>query len=200
MYRNFKKYKQKLIFYGFTLIELLVVVSIIGLLASIVMVAMNYARVKARDSRRVSDFRQITTALALYYDRYGVYPCGDADLSTFTFDTSNSSGFLNGRTSFTGNCINLGNGSPSYGLFTSNIVSQAWYKDPLNIAGLSIYVYHVDRQRQYYILYVRLESPSQDGKEANDGGFCSNIYEVGNGVGIIAPQHLVHFAPEECVP
>lgn len=58
----FKRYKSK----GFTLIELLVVISIISLLSSIVLAALNDARAKARDSRRISDLRQIHTALQLY--------------------------------------------------------------------------------------------------------------------------------------
>ena len=53
---------------GFTLIELLVVIAIIGLLASIVLVSLNTARQKARDSRRLSDIRQVAIALELYYD------------------------------------------------------------------------------------------------------------------------------------
>ncbi len=59
---------------GFTLIELLVVISIIGLLSSVVLVSMNSARLKARDGRRLSDMRQIQTALELYYDKNKQYP------------------------------------------------------------------------------------------------------------------------------
>lgn len=59
---------------GFTLIELLVVISIIGLLSSIVLTSVNSARAKARDARRIADFKQIQTALELFYDSQGRYP------------------------------------------------------------------------------------------------------------------------------
>ena len=59
---------------GFTLIELLVVVAIIGLLSTLSIVALNTARAKARDARRVSDIKQIQTALELYYNDNAAYP------------------------------------------------------------------------------------------------------------------------------
>lgn len=59
---------------GFTLIELLVVIAIIGLLSSIVLASLNTARVKARNAKRFSDFRQIQIALDAYYNDHGSYP------------------------------------------------------------------------------------------------------------------------------
>ena len=53
---------------GFTLIELLVVIAIIGILTSIVVANLGTARQKARDTKRVSDVKQLQLALALYAD------------------------------------------------------------------------------------------------------------------------------------
>ena len=53
---------------GFTLVELLIVISIIGILSSLAIVSLNSARVKARDAQRGADFKQLYTALSLYYD------------------------------------------------------------------------------------------------------------------------------------
>lgn len=62
---------------GFTLIELLVVIAIIGILSSVVLVSLNTARMKARDTRRIADLNQIRLALELYYDDKGYYPPTD---------------------------------------------------------------------------------------------------------------------------
>lgn len=66
---------------GFTLIELLVVVAIIGLLSTLSIVALNSARAKSRDARRVADVKQIQTALELYYNDNGQYPGSTASLT-----------------------------------------------------------------------------------------------------------------------
>ena len=80
MLQIFRKNKK-----GFTLIELLVVIAVIGLLASIVLVSMGPARKKAKDTRRMTDLKQISSAMELYYgepicnggqDRYATTTAG----------------------------------------------------------------------------------------------------------------------------
>jgi prepilin-type N-terminal cleavage/methylation domain-containing protein len=61
---------------GFTLIEILVVVAIIGILASVVLVGLGPAQKRGRDARRLSDLKQVQTALELYYNKCGYYPGG----------------------------------------------------------------------------------------------------------------------------
>ena len=59
---------------GFTLIELLVVIAIIGILSTLAVVALNSARQRSRDAKRVSDIRQIQTALELAFSETNNYP------------------------------------------------------------------------------------------------------------------------------
>lgn len=70
---------------GFTLIELLVVIAIIGVLSTLAVIALGNARTKARDSKRMSDLKQISSALELYYADNSTYPTiitpGDSLLS-----------------------------------------------------------------------------------------------------------------------
>jgi general secretion pathway protein G len=73
---------------GFTLIELLVVIAIIGLLSTLAVVALNNARQKSRDAKRISDVKQIQTALELYYNDENGYPASVSSGGAITGATS----------------------------------------------------------------------------------------------------------------
>lgn len=70
-----RKYNTK-VSVGFTLIELLVVIAIIGLLSSIIMVAIYNARSKARDAKRIGDMTQMANAIELFHNTNQGYPNG----------------------------------------------------------------------------------------------------------------------------
>jgi type II secretion system protein G len=118
---------------GFTLIELLVVIAIIGVLATIVLVSLNTARSKARDTRRVSDMRQIALALEMYYDDNNAYP-GDAD------------------------AIDCDDWSTLSALVTDGQMGSL-PEDP----GTYTYAYEADTDKQNYVLRAQLENDVPDG-------------------------------------
>jgi len=60
---------------GFTLIEMLVVISVIGVLASVVLVSYTGAQKQARDTQRKSDIKQYLTSLENFAGKgNGLYP------------------------------------------------------------------------------------------------------------------------------
>jgi len=81
---------------GFTLIELLVVIAIIGLLSTLAVVSLNSARSKARDGKRLSEMKNLQTALEMYYNDKSIYPTSTAlgfTLGDSTHRTFSEAGF-----------------------------------------------------------------------------------------------------------
>jgi prepilin-type N-terminal cleavage/methylation domain-containing protein len=68
--------------FGFTLVELLITIAIVGILAAIVLVNLSGARSSGRDAKRVSDIREIMTALQLFYHDNSAYPLPDTASTT----------------------------------------------------------------------------------------------------------------------
>lgn len=69
---------------GFTIVELLIVIVVIGILATITIVAYNGIQVRARDADRASDISTIKKKLEIYYASNGSYPSA-YDMMSSTF-------------------------------------------------------------------------------------------------------------------
>ncbi|MBU2543676.1 type II secretion system GspH family protein [Patescibacteria group bacterium] len=59
---------------GFTLIEITVVMAIIGVLAALAIGSYKSSQIKARDTQRKNDLKQISSSLEAYYNDKGQYP------------------------------------------------------------------------------------------------------------------------------
>jgi prepilin-type N-terminal cleavage/methylation domain-containing protein len=80
---------------GFTLIELLIVIALIGFLAMISVIVLSGARLKQRDTKRVSDIQVIRTALEQYWLRNASFPVQGTSqqIGSGNYSTITSNGF-----------------------------------------------------------------------------------------------------------
>lgn len=88
---------------GFSLIEMLIVVAIIGVLASVIMPAMNEAREKAKVAATLSELDGIMSAMTLLYNDTGYYPNGAADYCRTTLPSGNEVNLSLATSSLTAN-------------------------------------------------------------------------------------------------
>lgn len=104
---------------GFTLIELLVVISIIGLIATVATVALRNARIRGRDGARLSDMKQLHTAMEL---------CADGNNGSYTTPTACC-------TAFSGSTIQVYQCGSGGALVSTYLTGIADLKDPSNVTG-----------------------------------------------------------------
>lgn len=161
-------HKQK----AFTLIELLVVIAIIGLLASIVLVALNNARGKARDAKRKADLQSVATALELYYNDYHTYLVTDPTNGVATGFEGLGNGWLSlGGTAYYPEAVTQGLVNAKY--LGSVPIDPDGLVDSDNGVGHSSYMIYPCATGGYsagFALFASLENPSSQDSTA----FASN--------------------------
>ena len=137
---------------AFTLIELLVVIAVIGLLASVVLVALATTRIKSRDAKRLADVKQIADAMALYFSDCNSYPIVTAATIIDNTKTLQEGTAANCGNNQAGGAVNGGIGSsggtvvanqlpltptPADGTCTTanNVYTYTSYKDSANVTA-----------------------------------------------------------------
>ena len=144
---------------GFTLIELLVVIAIIGMLAGIIIVNVNSARIKSRDARRKADLESIRSALEMYADANGTYLIIAAPNNPIKSNNALWSAQTGGA------------------FVPLNTYISVIPKDPLN-SGTNLYGYGTTTPAgSEYELCADLE---QDSKSEQNDGVNNSRYEIGN--------------------
>jgi type II secretion system protein G len=151
---------------GFTLIELLVVIAIIGLLSTLAVVSLNSARMKARDARRQSDLRQISTAMELYKTQNDSYPLAAAACGTAAAPVA---GVIADNATPHAVCIS----APLVDAANNNYIQRV-PADPNN-SGTHVYTYvpGTDAANSYCIQAV-LEQPQVQGGTTYNDFTCTN--------------------------
>lgn len=111
---------------GFTLVELLVVIAIIGILASVVLVALAGARTRAQDTRVISSLNQIRTMAEIINSVDGNYNnvVVNADINTLMVDMAAQGGTSILRTALSTNlgyCVEVNMAGGRWGCVNSGL-------------------------------------------------------------------------------
>lgn len=155
---------------GFTLLELLVVIAIIGLLSSVVLASISDVRMKARDSQRLSDIKQIQLALEMFFDEYGYYPDNDDSGSDAGWDDSDlGDGFIIGLTG-----SNVRGDNPNEIVFMNAVPGDPLDPDGVDNVCSQSHAYHRHSLTDYTIVVTPEQNPLLN---LPDCGRCSG-YDV----------------------
>jgi type IV pilus assembly protein PilA len=124
---SIKKLKQER---GFTIVELLIVIIVIGILATLVLIAYNNVQGQARDTKRQADANSIREAAETYKtaSNSGYYPDMTSG-ATFQTDIKLASNYSSGTVSVSVDPLVTGNLNPASGAPSGsnpNNITSAW--------------------------------------------------------------------------
>ena len=162
---------------GFTLIELLVVITIIGIIATFSVIALNPIEIikKARDARRISDLTQLKQAIDLSLAENGDI-LGDFGNSSTDTRSSDGTGYV--KTSVVKNMPLLpipGKNGQTISNSNGNLSIDAYYFQAI-IGTLR------------YEIKTTFESNVFQNKLVTDGGNEPDYYEIGSDLTFILPE------------
>lgn len=142
---------------GFTLIELLIVIGIIVVIASLVIVSVSKARMRARDGKRIADVSTIQLALEMYRDKYQKYPLERDGWDAATGVTVRGTGGYQEQ--------------ENWNALTSDLADylSPLPKDPLNKPG---YRYYIDMQNSAGPTGVKIVTKLEDDNETMASDIC----------------------------
>ncbi len=202
-HRNFVFRKNR----AFSLIELLTVIAIIGILITLVTVAIRPIQMKSRDARRKSDINLVASGLSLFKSDFKVYPN-----YTMVLGTNSNTGYLNSSLDIAQDASNCqanqagsGNTSDFTADLTNNFINSTVKPGFIPINSLLICLKYIDKSvadptqagrlgYQYRVAYDYADSLVSASLENTKDSDISQLFDNTNdkqffvGVGKTVPQ------------